>query len=138
MVVRTIGCGREVSGLYIGTRNARRHFPRKSRHIELQLGHLHIYCDLAPDFWQGRPEISDARLAGWLFSRIFHGKAQRSPVPVAMIPLGNSAFRVQPFTMPPASANAMTRIGPPPAAPASSNPSFFASTKRTRPDRPAT
>lgn len=116
MVVRTIGVGREVTGLYIGTRNARRHFPRKSQHIELQLGHLHIYCDLPPEFWDERPEICDARLADWLFSRIFHGKPHRAPVPVAMIPLGKNVFRVQPFTMPAISANAMTHIGPPPAA----------------------
>ena len=136
MVVRTIGCGREVTGLYIGTRNARRHFSRKFRHIDLQLGHLRIYCDLPPDFWQGRPEICDARLADWLFSRIFHGKAQRCPVPVAMIPLGNSAFRVQPFTMPPVSANAMTRIGQAPARPAPSHPVHPAAARKTWPSRP--
>lgn len=116
MVVRTNGCGREVTGLYIGTRNARRHFPRNLKHIELQLGHLNIYCDLPQEFWQGRPEICDPRLADWLFSRIFHGKRSRAPVPVAMIPLGKSAFRVTPFTMPSISANAMTRIAPPPSA----------------------
>lgn len=116
MVVRTIGCGRDVAGLYIGARNVRRHFPRKVKHIELQLGHLHIYCDLPPEFWQGRPEICDSRLADWLLSRVFHGKAQRAPAPVAMIPLGNSVFRVHPVTLPPVSINAMTRIGPPPAA----------------------
>lgn len=114
MVVRTMGCGREVTGLYIGTRNARRHFPRKSQHIELQLGHLHIYCDLPPDFWSGHPEINDSRLSDWLFSRIFHGKPHRDPVPIDMIPIGKSIFRVQPFTMPSISTNALTHIGPPP------------------------
>lgn len=116
MVVRTIGTGREVMGLYIGTRNARRYFPRKSQHIELQLGHLHIYCDLHPEFWSTRPEICDPRLADWLFSRIFHGKLLRAPAPVAMIPLGKDVFRVQPFTVPSVSINAMTHIGPTPAA----------------------
>lgn len=116
MVIRTNGCGRDVTGLYVGARNARRYFPRKSQHIELQLGHLHIYCDLPPEFWSTRPEISDPRLADWLFSRIFHGKRHRAPAPVALLPLGNSAFRVHPVTMPPASVNAMTRIGPSPAA----------------------
>jgi hypothetical protein len=115
MVVRTIGSGRDVTGLYIGTRNARRHFPRKSQHIELQLGHLQIYCDLPPEFWKGRPEICDARLSAWLFSRIFHGKQCRTSVPVAMIPLGKNAFRVLPFTLPSISANAMTRIATTPA-----------------------
>lgn len=116
MVVRTNGCGREVTGLFIGTRNARRYFPRKSQHIELQLGHLHIHCDLAPEFWENRPEICDPRLADWLFSRIFHGKSHRAPVPVAMIAMGDGTFRVQPLVMPPVSVNAMTRIGPSPAA----------------------
>jgi len=114
MVVRTIGSGRDVTGLYIGTRNARRHFSRKSQHIELELGHLHIYCDLPPDFWRGRPEICDTRLADWLFARIFHGKPCRAPAPVAMIPLGRNAFRVLPVKLPSISANAMTRIAPPP------------------------
>lgn len=119
MVVRTIGCGREVTGLYVGTRNARRHFPHKSQHIELQLGHVHIYCDLPPEFWRDRPEITDPRLADWLVARIFHGKAHRAPVPVAMIPMGRGVFRVQPMVAPPVSINAMTRIGPPAAARAS-------------------
>jgi len=116
MVVRTMGCGREVTGLYIGTRNARRYFPQKCQHIELQLGHLHIYCDLPAEFWSGRPEISDPRLADWLFARIFHGKPHRAPAPITMIPIGEIAFRVQPFTMPSVSMNALAHIGPPPAA----------------------
>ncbi len=113
MVVRTLGSGRGVTGLYIGPRNARRYFSRRIRHIELLLGHLHIYCDLPDAFWQGEPQICDPRLADWLFSRIFHGKAGRSPAPVALIRQGHHGFRVLPFTIPAASANAMTHIGPP-------------------------
>ena len=120
MIVRTIGSGREVSGLYIGTRNARRHFPRNFQHIELQLGHLHIYCDLPPEFWSGRPEICDSRLGDWLSSRLFHGKRHRGPAPIAMIPLGKNNFRLQPFTMPSVSMNALTHIGPPRARAAKS------------------
>ena len=53
-------------------------FPaRKCKHIELQLGHLHIHCDLPPEFWQERPEICDPRLADWLFS---HGSFTGSPI----------------------------------------------------------
>jgi hypothetical protein len=115
MVVRTLGSGRNVSGLYIGPRNARRHFPRDRQHIELHLGHLHIFCDLMPDFWMGRPEIADARLGSWLFSRVFHGKAGRAPAPVAMIPAGKSSYRLIPFSMPAASSNGLTKIGPTPA-----------------------
>jgi hypothetical protein len=116
MVVRTLGSGRDVSGLYVGSRNARRHFPREREHIELHIGHLHIYCDLTPDFWNGRPEISDARLGDWLFSRVFHGKTCRAPVPIAMIPAGRGSFRIVPFSMPSASTNGLSKIGPTPAA----------------------
>ena len=112
MVVRTIGSGRDVNGLYIGPRNARRHFSRDLRHVELQLGHLHIYCDLSPDFWKDRPEICDARLSDWLYSRIFHGKRGHAPAPVALIPLGNNLFRVMPYTLPAASSNGLARVGP--------------------------
>ena len=112
MVVRTLGSGRGVMGLFIGPRNARRYFPRRARHIDLLLGHLHINCDLTDEFWRGKPEICDARLADWLFSRIFHGKASRAPAPIALIPHGHHGFRVLPFAMPAVSANAMTHIGP--------------------------
>lgn len=115
MVVRTLGQGRDVTGLYIGASNARRYFPRQAQHVELHLGHLHIHCDLPPEFWTNRPEIRDPRLAGWLQSRYFHGKTHQAPVPLILLPQGKNAFRVQPFTAPPASMSAMTRIGPPPA-----------------------
>lgn len=115
MVVKTIGNGRDVAGLNVGVRNARRYFDRSIPHAELQLGHLHIHCDLSPEFWQ-KPEITDSRLADWLVSRLFHGKAKRAPAPVTMVPLGKNSFRVLPYTLPAASTNAMTHIGPPPAA----------------------
>lgn len=101
MVVRTQGTGHKVTGLYIGARNARRHFPRHLKSIELQLGNLRIHCDLEAEFWQGRPEIDDARLGGWLESRIFHGSNCRVPAPLALIPLGNGAYRLHPFPMSP-------------------------------------
>ncbi|MFP5207610.1 MAG: hypothetical protein ACLGSH_19810 [Acidobacteriota bacterium] len=113
MLVRTLGQGREVTGIYVGERNARRYFPRHAEHVELHLGHLHIHCDLPPEFWADRPEIRDPRLAGWLHSRFFHGSAHRAPVPLILVPQGKHAFRVQPFTAPPPSMGAMTRIGPP-------------------------
>lgn len=40
MVVRRLGSRQTVIGLFFGTRNARRYFPREMRHIELLLGHL--------------------------------------------------------------------------------------------------
>ena len=115
MVVRTLGQGREVTGIYIGEQNARRYFPRQAPHVELHLGHLHIHCDLPPEFWTNRPEIRDARLAGWLQARFFHGKKHVAPVPLNLVPQGNNIFRVQPFTQPPISMGAMTHIGPLPA-----------------------
>lgn len=116
MVVRTLNFGRAIAGLYVGPRNARRYFPRQTKRVELQMGHLHIHCDLQPDFWQGRPEICDARLSGWLESRIFHHRPGRMPVPLAMIPLGKSTFRLHPFPLPSVAGNGLMRLGPPPAA----------------------
>lgn len=112
MVVRTISAGREVTGLYIGPRNARRNFPRSTDGVELHLGHLHIHCELTPEFWQDRPQICDRRLGEWLFARIFHGRSCRAPVPVAMIRKGKNVYKVQPFTLPPASTNGFSRVGP--------------------------
>ena len=109
MVVRTLNNGRAVTGLYIGPRNARRHFPRTAKSVELQMGHLHIHCELEPDFWQGRPEICDARLSGWLESSIFHRRPRRAPVPVAMIPVGKNVFRLHPFPLPSVAGNGLTR-----------------------------
>lgn len=116
MVVRTQSSGRGTTGLYIGTRNARRHFRRHVKAIELQLGHLHIHCELAPDFWRGRPEIRDQRLSDWLESRVFHDRSCRAPVPMAMIPAERNSFKLHPLRMPPASAGTLVKIGAMPAA----------------------
>jgi hypothetical protein len=115
MVVRTLGNGREVTGIYIGAQNARRHFPREKKHIELLLGHLQIHCDLSPEFWKGRPEICDRRLGAWLFSRFFHGKASRAPMPIELVPTGDDVYRLAPVSLPAASSNGLSRIGPSPA-----------------------
>jgi hypothetical protein len=85
--------GHGVSGLHIGLDNVRRYFPKNVSSIELQLDHLRIECGLGPDFWKGQPEIFDPRLGSWLESKHMHGG--RTPVPLAMIPEGNNAFRVQ-------------------------------------------
>ncbi|HZP03937.1 MAG TPA: hypothetical protein VFB43_03475 [Terracidiphilus sp.] len=111
MVVRTQCDGREVIGLNVGTRNARRKFPRDVKDIELVLGHLHIHCELTPEFWQGKPEIRDPRLGNWLESKIFHGRPRRTPVPLAMLPAGKNAFRLQTIKLPPVSGNGSKHIG---------------------------
>ncbi|HUA93251.1 MAG TPA: hypothetical protein VL991_11815 [Terracidiphilus sp.] len=110
--MRTHCDGREVVGLYVGARNARRKFPKDAKDIELVLGHLHIHCALPPEFWRGQPEIRDPRLCDWLQSKIFHGRARRTPVPLAMLPSGKNSFRLQTIKLPPASANGLTKIGP--------------------------
>jgi hypothetical protein len=115
MVVRTLNSGRAVTGLYVGPRNVRRYFPKNAKSVELQMGHLRIHCELQPDFWQGRPEICDARLSGWLESRIFHHRLGRAPAPIAMIPVGKNAFRLHPFPLPSAAGNGLVRMGPLPA-----------------------
>ncbi len=95
MVVTTQSKGRGVIGLHIGADNVRRYFPEQIPAIELLLGHLHIQCDLAPEFWQGRPEIYDPRLCAWLEAKNLGCKAGQSAVPLALVPAGRNAFRLQ-------------------------------------------
>ena len=115
MVVRTQSDGRLVTGIYIGTRNARRNFPRRVQSIELLLGHLRIHCALPPEFWRGRPHLCDVRLAGWLEAKIFHGRSCRTPVPMALLPAGNNAFRLLPLRLPAASSTQLLCIAPVPS-----------------------
>ena len=95
MVVKTHCKGLAVTGLHVGVTNVRRYFPKSIAVIELQLDHLQIQCCLAPDFWQGQPEIQDPRLCAWLESKHFHVRPDLSPIPMAMIPAGKNAFRLQ-------------------------------------------
>ena len=110
MVVRTQCDGRTVTGLYIGARNARRHFSRKIKAVELQMDDIHVQCELPSRFWRDKPEIRDQRVCDWLSSRFFHGRSCRTPIPLAMIPAGENVFRLQPFRMLPES-NGSARIG---------------------------
>jgi hypothetical protein len=99
MVVKTQSKGIGVTGLLIGMDNVRRYFPRQVSVIELKLDHLQIQCGLPPDFWQGEPEIHDPRLCAWLESKHMRGKSDRAPVPLAMVPEGKNAFRLQPVSI---------------------------------------
>ena len=103
MVVRTQSDGRTITGLYIGSRNVRRNFPRHSDSIELELGDLLIECKLAPEFRRGKPEILDSRLGKWLESKVFHCLGCKTPVPLVMVHVKKNAFRLHPFRLPPAS-----------------------------------
>lgn len=100
MVVKTQTKGREVTGLHVGANNVRRYFPKNVAVIELQLDHLQIQCGLRPDFWAGQPEISDPRLCAWLESKHMHTQPERGSIPLAMVPAGKNAFRLQPVRAP--------------------------------------
>jgi hypothetical protein len=95
MVVKAQSKGRGVSGLHVGSDNVRRYFPKNVSTIELELDHLRIQCGLAPDFWQGQPEIHDPRLCAWLETKHMHGNRGRNPVTLTMVPAGDNAFRLQ-------------------------------------------
>jgi hypothetical protein len=97
MVVKTHCSGLAVTGLHVGVTNVRRYFPKSIEVIELQLDHLQIQCGLAPDFWQGQPEIQDPRLCAWLESKHFHARPDLTPIPMALIPAGKNSFRLQPL-----------------------------------------
>lgn len=99
MVVRTQCKGHEVTGLHVGTFNARRYFPKNVSVIELELDHLRIECGLSPDFWHGQPEIHDRRLCAWLAQKQFHCQPGHSPIPLDMIPSGENSFRLGPVPM---------------------------------------
>ena len=98
MVGKTHSKGHGVTGLHVGTQNVRRYFPKGTKNIELQLGHLRIQCGLPPDFWNGQPEIHDPRLCAWLESKNLHGTANRT-VPLAMIPAGGNSFQLETISM---------------------------------------
>lgn len=96
MVVKTQCNGHEVTGLHIGTTNARRYFSKRKKAVELQLGDLQIECELAPDFWHGQPEIHDPRLSEWLKFKVFHERTNRFPIELAMVQFGTNSFKLLP------------------------------------------
>lgn len=101
MVVKAQSIGRGLSGLHVGMDNVRRYFPKNVSTIELELDHLRIQCGLAPEFWQGQPDIFDPRLCAWLESKHMHASRGRTPIPLALVPAGDNAFRVQPVSAEP-------------------------------------
>jgi hypothetical protein len=116
MVVQTheMHPGRSGSvGLHIGSLNVQQYFPPDVQLIELELDHLRIVCPLEPSFWLDRPEIHDQRLSSWLESKRNSGKLAAQGAPVALIPCGESSFRLQILTKDEADR---PLIGPPSAA----------------------
>jgi hypothetical protein len=88
-----------MTGLHVGAVNVRRYFPKDVSVIELELDHLQIQCGLQPGFWQDQPEIFDPRLCAWLESKHFHGRPDRTPVPLVLIPSGKNSFKLQPVRL---------------------------------------
>jgi hypothetical protein len=97
MVVKAKRELHKMTGLHVGDGNVLRLFPPGVSHVELELDHLRIVCNLAPEFWAGEAEIHDDRLVCWLESKRMTGKLSPTPAPLAMIPAGEHAFRLQPL-----------------------------------------
>jgi hypothetical protein len=86
--------GRSITGIRIGTSEARRNFPHGAKAIDLELDHLCIRCDLHTNSLRDRTEISDRRLCAWLEEKFYWQKLPPSPVAVEMVRSGNS-YRLQ-------------------------------------------
>jgi hypothetical protein len=97
MVVDVKGGRRGMTGLHVGDGNVQQLFPPDVPTVELQLDHLCIVCSLEPEFWEGKPEIHDDRLLSWLESKRMNGKLATMPAPLAMVPIGEHAFRLLPI-----------------------------------------
>ncbi|MGB6687748.1 MAG: hypothetical protein WBE76_07885 [Terracidiphilus sp.] len=95
MLVRAQSKGRGVCGLLLKAEDVRRHFPRSTTAIEFKLGELRIGCELAQDFWNGRPEISDHRLCEWLEFKVFRGRPCRNPLALEMRKAGDNCFTLE-------------------------------------------
>ena len=95
MLVRAQSKGRGVYQLLLKAEDVRRHFPRNTSAIEFKLGELRIDCELTPDFWNGRPEISDHRLCEWLEFKVFRGRPYRKPLCLEMTRTGENSFRLE-------------------------------------------
>lgn len=96
MLVRTYKDAHERTGLYVGENNARRHFRKQTLSIDLMLDDLRIGCTLLPDFWEGHPEIHDARLGEWLDFKDSREHPNREPMLFAMLPSGDNTFVLRP------------------------------------------
>ncbi len=99
MVVRTQCNGLEVTGLLVGTTNARRYFSKRTRAVQLHLGDVEIECQLTPDFWHGQPEIHDPRLCEWLKFKVFHHQSGRMPIAMDLEQFGLNSFRLLPSSL---------------------------------------
>src|ERR1022692_2953530 len=81
MLVETFSGTLGKTALHVGVENVQRFFPEKISEIDLHLGHLQIRCSLNPEFF-------DERLSAWLESKYLHGKRDKTPIRLAMVPIG--------------------------------------------------
>jgi hypothetical protein len=100
MLVETFSRTPGKTGLHVGVENVQRFFPESIFEIDINLGHLQIRCSLNPEFWRGKPEIFDERLSAWLESKYLHGKRDKTPIRLAMVPIGTGTniFRLRPIS----------------------------------------
>lgn len=101
MLIETCSRTPGETGLHVGVENVQRFFPESISEIELHLGYLQIQCSLNPEFWRGKPEIFDERLSDWLESKHLHDKTDRTPIRLAMVPIGTgtNTFRLRPVSL---------------------------------------
>jgi hypothetical protein len=96
MLVKTHRNGNDRTGLHIGRANANRFFRKDAHSIELKLGDLHIRCTLAPDFWEGRPQIQDPRLSEWLKFKVGRARSGPGAALLTLVPAGVDTFVLHP------------------------------------------
>jgi len=96
MLVKTHRNGHDRTGLHIGRANANRFFRKDAPSIELKLGDLRIQCTLAPDFWEGRPQIHDPRLSEWLRFKVGRARSGPGAALLTLVPAGVDAFVLHP------------------------------------------
>lgn len=100
MMVRTECTRRKVTGIYIGSRNVRRNFPRRAAAIEFELGHLRIGCKLEEAFWRDQPRIRDSRLCEWLEFKLYRERKYMTPLPLVLVQSGRNAYKVRQVNLP--------------------------------------
>lgn len=107
-MVRTECTRRKVTGIYIGSTNVRRNFPKRTAAIEFELGHLRIGCELEEEFWRDQPRIRDSRLCEWLEFKLYRERKYMTPLPLVLVQSGRNAFKVRAVSLP---AVSLTGIG---------------------------
>lgn len=95
MLVQTLSRDGRIVGLRIGAENVRRYFPVQQATIELVLGHLHIHCELPPEFWEGEPELFDSRLADWLEAKFRCSRKPGACVSLMLVKAGDGSYRLE-------------------------------------------